>query len=67
MKVITGTHQETTGEKVIVNGKEADKMQTVVDTVKIPDKPQFVSDFPKATVAAINPICCNAFSSGSAR
>lgn len=54
-KIITGTHEERTGKKIIRDGKEVLEMTTVVDSVPIPDPPEYESDFPEGTIAGRNP------------
>lgn len=49
MRVITGSHQEKTGEK---NREGNPIYRTMVDSVLIPDDPKSLSDFPKGTIAA---------------
>lgn len=50
MRVITGSHEEKTGEK---NRDGKSILRTIVDSVLIPDEPKSVADFPKETIAAV--------------
>jgi hypothetical protein len=50
MRVITGSHEEKTGQK---NREGQPILKTIVDSVVIPDEPKSLSDFPKEVIAAV--------------